>query len=125
MELFPMRCYTCGKVLAGLQREYESLVSSGVPISEAMDRLGIVRECCRTRAMNPGVYVFPGTKEEYPISTRSQRVQPPTINPVNVLSQIQKEPQQMNILKPLEPITSETGLEAQMQRVQIGEQKSK
>lgn len=51
--LFPVRCYTCGKVLGNLQRRYDMMIDSGKSVKDALDELGIVRPCCRTRSMSP------------------------------------------------------------------------
>ena len=48
-----VRCITCGKVLANLWKEYEQMLEDGVKISDALDRLGVTRSCCRVRLMNP------------------------------------------------------------------------
>ncbi len=45
--LFPIRCYSCNKVLADKQERYEQFLRDGKSIKEAMDILGIKRECCR------------------------------------------------------------------------------
>lgn len=54
-SLFPVRCYTCGKVIGHLQIPYENLISQGVSPEDAMDQLGIKRFCCRTNALSPAV----------------------------------------------------------------------
>ena len=45
--LIPIRCFTCGAMIANRWDEYVSLVKSGVPPAEAMNRMGIRRYCCR------------------------------------------------------------------------------
>ncbi|KAL0229882.1 hypothetical protein PCE1_003446 [Barthelona sp. PCE] len=45
--IFPIRCFTCGKLIANLFMEYEALLKSGVTEKEALERLGIERFCCR------------------------------------------------------------------------------
>ncbi len=52
-ELFPVRCFSCGKVLGSYQTSYEDLINQGVEVGKAMDQLGIKRICCRTNVMNP------------------------------------------------------------------------
>lgn len=69
MELFPIRCITCGKVLADKQSQYDDLISQGYTVEEALDRVGFWRICCRTRAMNPEVHVF--TNIDRPTRKRS------------------------------------------------------
>jgi len=45
--MFPVRCFTCGKVLAGKWEEYEKRVSQGETPAKVLDSLGIRRYCCR------------------------------------------------------------------------------
>lgn len=51
--LFPVRCYTCGKVLGSKQIPYENLIREGYHPKQAMDALGIKRICCRAYTMCP------------------------------------------------------------------------
>jgi DNA-directed RNA polymerase subunit N (RpoN/RPB10) len=52
-ELPHIRCITCGKEIASKWEVYNRLLEQGVPIKEALDRLGLHRYCCRIRMMNP------------------------------------------------------------------------
>lgn len=52
-ELPHIRCMECGKVIGHKWEPYQKLLSEGVPIKEAMEKLGINRYCCRYRMMNP------------------------------------------------------------------------
>lgn len=45
--LIPVRCFTCGKVIANKLGRYIALLKSGVPENEAFDRLGLYKICCR------------------------------------------------------------------------------
>lgn len=45
--LFPVRCYSCGKVIAQLKQKYDDMLSEGKTRGEAMDKLGIKKLCCR------------------------------------------------------------------------------
>ncbi|WP_456369208.1 DNA-directed RNA polymerase subunit N [Geoglobus sp.] len=45
--MFPVRCFTCGAVIAHRYEEYRSLLDSGKSPKEALDELGINRYCCR------------------------------------------------------------------------------
>jgi DNA-directed RNA polymerase subunit N (RpoN/RPB10) len=45
--LLPVRCYTCGAVVAHRQREYAALLAGGTPAAEALARIGATRMCCR------------------------------------------------------------------------------
>lgn len=52
-ELPHIRCIECGKVIGHKWEPYQKLLSEGVPIKTAMEKLGIDRYCCRYRMMNP------------------------------------------------------------------------
>lgn len=45
--LLPVRCYTCGAVIAHRQREFAALLADGAPAAEALARIGAARMCCR------------------------------------------------------------------------------
>ncbi|WPH02790.1 DNA-directed RNA polymerases I, II, and III subunit RPABC5 [Acrodontium crateriforme] len=52
--IIPIRCFSCGKVIADLYEQYVELISTpqnaaGEPMSDgqAMDTLGLNRYCCR------------------------------------------------------------------------------
>ena len=55
-ELLPIRCVTCGKVLADKWDRYMAMLESGESIEKALNRLGLNRPCCRIRLMNPFKY---------------------------------------------------------------------
>lgn len=56
----PVRCYSCNKVLANLQRPYEEELSRGYKKpGEILDDLGITRECCRMNMLRPSVVLVP------------------------------------------------------------------
>ena len=52
-ELPHIRCIECGKVIGHKWEPYQKLLSEGVSIKDAMEKLGINRYCCRYRMMNP------------------------------------------------------------------------
>ena len=52
-ELPPIRCVTCGKVLADKWTTYERMISEGISIEETLNKLGLTRPCCRIRLRNP------------------------------------------------------------------------
>ncbi len=43
---FPIRCFTCGKVIGHLYEEFEKCCLEEEP-KECLDKLGIKRYCCR------------------------------------------------------------------------------
>ena len=44
---FPVRCFTCGKVIGGYEQKYENALAEGSNPKEILDKLGIQRYCCR------------------------------------------------------------------------------
>ena len=55
-ELLPIRCITCGKVLADKWSRYEAMIEAGESIENALNKLGLNRICCRLRMRNPFKY---------------------------------------------------------------------
>jgi len=45
--LVPVRCFTCGNVVADKFDEYQNRVKSGDEPAKILDSLGIERYCCR------------------------------------------------------------------------------
>lgn len=45
--LFPVRCFTCGKVIGHLHKTYTLLIEEGLSKKESLDKIGAVRYCCR------------------------------------------------------------------------------
>ena len=45
--LIPVRCFTCGNLIADMYNEYQEKVRSGEDPAKALDSLGITRYCCR------------------------------------------------------------------------------
>ncbi len=43
---FPVRCFTCGSVLAHLYPQYKEMTQEKTP-EESLDSLGVHRYCCR------------------------------------------------------------------------------
>lgn len=52
-ELPHIRCYECGTVIGNKWVSYQRLLSQGVPVGEALNKLGLSRYCCRFHMMNP------------------------------------------------------------------------
>jgi len=46
--LMPIRCITCGKVLADKWEEFRKRVEAGEKPAKVLDDLGITRYCCRS-----------------------------------------------------------------------------
>ena len=45
--LVPVRCFTCGNLVADKFEEYQNRVKSGEVPAKVLDSLGIERYCCR------------------------------------------------------------------------------
>jgi len=45
--LFPIRCFTCGKVIGDKWEEYSRRVLAGENPRDVLDDMGIDRYCCR------------------------------------------------------------------------------
>jgi DNA-directed RNA polymerase subunit N (RpoN/RPB10) len=54
-ELPPIRCLSCGRVLAHRWKDYQRLLQEGNSQEEALNKLGLKNICCRLRMRNPGV----------------------------------------------------------------------
>ena len=45
--LIPVRCFTCGNLIADKFEDYQTKVKSGEDPGKALDSLGLTRYCCR------------------------------------------------------------------------------
>jgi DNA-directed RNA polymerase subunit N len=45
--IIPVRCFTCGKVVADKWEEFKKEVSKGENPAKVLDSMGIKRYCCR------------------------------------------------------------------------------
>ena len=45
--LIPIRCFSCGTVIADRWGKYQELIESGKEIEEALDEIKLIRYCCR------------------------------------------------------------------------------
>ena len=43
----PVRCFSCGAVIAHKWEEFSQLTEAGVEMAEALDKIGLKRYCCR------------------------------------------------------------------------------
>ena len=43
----PVRCFSCGKVLANKIETYKKYINDGIEAKIALDSIGAVRYCCR------------------------------------------------------------------------------
>ncbi len=45
--IIPIRCFSCGKPVAHLWKEYQEKTAKGDDKAKVMDNLGLKRYCCR------------------------------------------------------------------------------
>lgn len=45
--IIPVRCFTCGKVIANKWKKFETLLNNGKSRSNAFAEVGLSRYCCR------------------------------------------------------------------------------
>jgi DNA-directed RNA polymerases I, II, and III subunit RPABC5 len=48
---YPIRCFSCNKILGNKYEKYNELIESGKTVKEALDTLAIIRPCCRKIVM--------------------------------------------------------------------------
>jgi|TARA_B100000131_G_scaffold33979_1_gene31335 DNA-directed RNA polymerase subunit N len=45
--IIPVRCFSCGSVIADKWEEWKNHLSAGMSVSDALDEVGLMRYCCR------------------------------------------------------------------------------
>ncbi|RJU80396.1 MAG: DNA-directed RNA polymerase subunit N [Candidatus Poseidoniales archaeon] len=45
--IIPVRCFSCGGVIAHKWEEFTELTISGIEMADALDKVGLMRYCCR------------------------------------------------------------------------------
>lgn len=50
--IIPVRCFTCGKLIADKWEEFTQRVNAGEDAKKVLDSLGIIRYCCRRMIMS-------------------------------------------------------------------------
>ena len=45
--IIPVRCFSCGAVIAHKWEEFNELMAAGMEMKTALDKVGIERYCCR------------------------------------------------------------------------------
>ena len=45
--IIPIRCFTCGKVIANKWEKYKIMLEEGIEIREALETVGLIRYCCK------------------------------------------------------------------------------
>lgn len=61
-EYLHVRCITCNKIIGDKWDRYKELLEDGVKISDALNKLGISRMCCRMRFLSP--FKVPGRMDK-------------------------------------------------------------
>ena len=49
--IFPIRCFTCNKLVGNKWQEYETRIKKGEEIKKVLDSMGMTRYCCRRMFM--------------------------------------------------------------------------
>ncbi len=49
--IIPIRCWSCGKPIAHLWRDYKERLDKGEPAKKLLDEAGLTRYCCRAAFM--------------------------------------------------------------------------
>jgi len=65
--MFPIRCFTCGALIADKWEEYIKRVKEGEDPGKVLDDLGIKRYCCRRMFISAVVYIDDVLKYERPV----------------------------------------------------------
>lgn len=45
--IIPIRCFSCGKLIADKWEKYQELIKEGYTEAKALDEIGFKRYCCR------------------------------------------------------------------------------
>ena len=45
--IIPVRCFSCGGLVAHKWEEFNEKTNAGLEIADALDEVGIIRYCCR------------------------------------------------------------------------------
>jgi DNA-directed RNA polymerase subunit N len=45
--IFPIRCYTCNKIIAHLWQEYDTRIKNGEESKKILDEMQLNKYCCR------------------------------------------------------------------------------
>ncbi len=55
--LIPIRCFSCGKPIAHLWKQFKERVAAGEDPGKVMDEVGLDRYCCRAMFMGQEDYI--------------------------------------------------------------------
>ncbi|HIF91188.1 MAG TPA: DNA-directed RNA polymerase subunit N [Candidatus Poseidoniales archaeon] len=45
--IIPIRCFSCGGLIAHKWEEYKEKIAAGIEIADALDQVDLTRYCCR------------------------------------------------------------------------------
>jgi len=45
--IIPIRCFSCGGLIAHKWEEYKEKITAGIEVADALDQIGLTRYCCR------------------------------------------------------------------------------
>jgi len=45
--IIPVRCYSCGSLIAHKWEEFNEKLEAGIEYAQALDEVGLIRYCCR------------------------------------------------------------------------------
>lgn len=55
--LIPIRCFSCGKPIAHLWKQFKERTAAGEDAGKVMDELGLDRYCCRAMFLGQEDYI--------------------------------------------------------------------
>lgn len=95
INLVPVSCYECNKRLGLYDEPFEALLNEGINPEEALNKLDIVRQCCRKNIQQQMVVPFPPSAQEIEeelskltVRDKPKRLLPATASNVTVAAPI-------------------------------------
>lgn len=73
--LVPVRCFTCGRLIADKFQDYVNRVKAGEDSAKVMDELGIKRYCCRRMFLGTVETIYQILPYNEALTHRRQEVQ--------------------------------------------------
>jgi DNA-directed RNA polymerase subunit N len=73
--LVPVRCFTCGSLIADKYQAYVNRVNSGEDSAKVMDELGVKRYCCRRMFLSTVETIYQVLPYYEALRRRKQEVQ--------------------------------------------------
>jgi DNA-directed RNA polymerase subunit N (RpoN/RPB10) len=66
--IFPIRCFTCNKVIGGKWQEYQNSLNKGETAKNVLDKMGMKRYCCRRMFLGHVELIDDILKNHYPLN---------------------------------------------------------